>query len=69
MEVDKGYSCQNCKIFIIKQKHQKDRKYLDKTRNFRRDCIMLMKILEKNIFLWLIQSLFQQKTRLIIYKV
>ena len=43
-EFDKGYYCKNCENIINKQKHQIDKKLLDKEEVFQLDQIMLIKI-------------------------
>ena len=59
LEFNKGFYYQNCEYIIDKQKHQIDKKFLDKIDIFQQDYLMLIKRLERYIFLWLILN--QQK--------
>ena len=43
LEFDKGYYCQNCEYIINKQKHQIEKKFLDRIITFLPDCRMLTK--------------------------
>ena len=44
LDIDKGYYCKNCEFIINKQKHQIDKKYVDKKIIFQLDCHTLIRI-------------------------
>ena len=65
-----GYICRTpySEFFIIKQKHQIEKKtFVGKITIFLLVCHMLVKGLQKNIILSLIQHIIQQKFRLMNY--
>ena len=49
-------------IFIKKQKHKRDKNFLDKIIVFQLDYRMLIKTLDKFLLFWSLQTLTQHKT-------